>query len=71
MVFSVSSAKVTGDTVYNMLRLTEVDIDADERPRNPHKIKSCEVGSVIIRGYSTEMVVEEELVTTPPFKAVR
>ncbi|XP_004583795.2 spliceosome-associated protein CWC27 homolog [Ochotona princeps] len=35
--------KVTGDTVYNMLRLTEVDIDADERPRNPHKIRSCEV----------------------------
>ncbi|KAG3266610.1 spliceosome-associated protein CWC27 homolog isoform X1 [Ictidomys tridecemlineatus] len=35
--------KVTGDTVYNMLRLTEVDIDDDERPRNPHKIKSCEV----------------------------
>ncbi|XP_058165284.1 spliceosome-associated protein CWC27 homolog [Dasypus novemcinctus] len=35
--------KVTGDTVYNMLRLTEVDIDGEERPRNPHKIKSCEV----------------------------
>uniref|UniRef100_A0AC11D8X8 CWC27 spliceosome associated cyclophilin n=1 Tax=Ovis aries TaxID=9940 RepID=A0AC11D8X8_SHEEP len=35
--------KVTGDTVYNMLRLTEVDIDDEERPRNPHKIRSCEV----------------------------
>uniref|UniRef100_A0A8C8YT58 Spliceosome-associated protein CWC27 homolog n=1 Tax=Prolemur simus TaxID=1328070 RepID=A0A8C8YT58_PROSS len=35
--------KVTGDTIYNMLRLTEVDIDDDERPRNPHKIRSCEV----------------------------
>ncbi|XP_075397196.1 spliceosome-associated protein CWC27 homolog [Tenrec ecaudatus] len=35
--------KVTGDTVYNMLRLTEVDIDDEERPRNPHKIKSSEV----------------------------
>lgn len=35
--------KITGDTVYNMLRLTEVDIDDNERPRNPHKIKSCEV----------------------------
>lgn len=35
--------KVTGDTVYNMLRLTEVDIGDEERPRNPHKIKSCEV----------------------------
>lgn len=35
--------KVTGDTVYNMLRLTEVDIGEEERPRNPHKIKSSEV----------------------------
>lgn len=35
--------KVTGDTIYNMLRLTEVDIDDEERPRNPHKIKSSEV----------------------------
>ncbi|XP_008576541.1 PREDICTED: peptidyl-prolyl cis-trans isomerase CWC27 homolog isoform X1 [Galeopterus variegatus] len=35
--------KVTGDTVYNMLRLTEVDIGDEERPHNPHKIKSCEV----------------------------
>ncbi|XP_042546877.1 spliceosome-associated protein CWC27 homolog [Dipodomys spectabilis] len=35
--------KVTGDTVYNMLRLTEVDVDEDERPRNPHKIRSSEV----------------------------
>ncbi|XP_005366645.1 spliceosome-associated protein CWC27 homolog isoform X2 [Microtus ochrogaster] len=35
--------KVTGDTIYNMLRLTEVDIDDEERPRNPHRIKSCEV----------------------------
>ncbi|XP_021098646.1 peptidyl-prolyl cis-trans isomerase CWC27 homolog isoform X2 [Heterocephalus glaber] len=35
--------KVTGDTIYNMLRLTEVDIGDEERPRNPHKIKSCEV----------------------------
>ncbi|XP_059273938.1 spliceosome-associated protein CWC27 homolog isoform X2 [Mustela nigripes] len=35
--------KVTGDTVYNMLRLTEVDVDEDERPRNPHRIRSCEV----------------------------
>ncbi|XP_029432164.1 spliceosome-associated protein CWC27 homolog isoform X2 [Rhinatrema bivittatum] len=35
--------KVTGDTVYNMLRLTEVEVDADERAVNPHKIKCCEV----------------------------
>ncbi|KAM4810167.1 spliceosome-associated protein CWC27 homolog [Rhinophrynus dorsalis] len=35
--------KVTGDTIYNILRLTEVDIGEDERPVNPHKIKSTEV----------------------------
>uniref|UniRef100_A0A6I8NFV2 Spliceosome-associated protein CWC27 homolog n=1 Tax=Ornithorhynchus anatinus TaxID=9258 RepID=A0A6I8NFV2_ORNAN len=35
--------KVTGDTVYNMLRLTEVEIDEEERPLNPHKIRSCEI----------------------------
>ncbi|XP_054843397.1 spliceosome-associated protein CWC27 homolog [Eublepharis macularius] len=35
--------KVTGDTIYNMLRLAEVEIDMDERPVNPHKIRSTEV----------------------------
>ncbi|KAK9532251.1 hypothetical protein VZT92_009647 [Zoarces viviparus] len=35
--------KVTGDTVYNMLRLAEVECDNDERPLNPHKIKIAEV----------------------------
>ncbi|KAK2818654.1 hypothetical protein Q5P01_024215 [Channa striata] len=35
--------KVTGDTVYNMLRLADVHCDHDERPHNPHKIKSTEV----------------------------
>uniref|UniRef100_A0A8C1X555 Spliceosome-associated protein CWC27 homolog n=1 Tax=Cyprinus carpio TaxID=7962 RepID=A0A8C1X555_CYPCA len=35
--------KVTGDTVYNMLRLAEVECDRDERPLNPHKIRSTEV----------------------------
>ncbi|XP_064163075.1 spliceosome-associated protein CWC27 homolog isoform X3 [Anguilla rostrata] len=35
--------KVTGDTVYNMLRLAEVECDGDERPLNPHKIRSAEV----------------------------
>ncbi|XP_008299418.1 spliceosome-associated protein CWC27 homolog [Stegastes partitus] len=35
--------KVTGDTVYNMLRLAEVECDAEERPLNPHKIKTAEV----------------------------
>lgn len=35
--------KVTGDTVYNMLRLAEVECDDEERPLNAHKIKSAEV----------------------------
>nr|XP_033786221.1 spliceosome-associated protein CWC27 homolog isoform X2 [Geotrypetes seraphini] len=35
--------KVTGDTIYNMLRLSEVETDAEERAVNPHKIKICEV----------------------------
>ncbi|XP_016894564.1 spliceosome-associated protein CWC27 homolog isoform X2 [Cynoglossus semilaevis] len=35
--------KVTGDTIYNLLRLVEVACDQDERPLNPHKIRSAEV----------------------------
>ena len=38
-----SLRQVTGDTVYNMLRLAEVECDADERPLNPHKIRTAEV----------------------------
>ncbi|KAM9794246.1 spliceosome-associated protein CWC27 homolog isoform 1-T1 [Syngnathus typhle] len=36
-------AKVTGDTVYNMLRLADVACDNNERPLNPHKIRTAEV----------------------------
>ncbi|XP_055009227.1 spliceosome-associated protein CWC27 homolog isoform X1 [Boleophthalmus pectinirostris] len=35
--------KVTGDTVYNMLRLAEVECDCNERPLKPHKIRTTEV----------------------------
>ncbi|NWR38848.1 CWC27 protein, partial [Tachuris rubrigastra] len=35
--------KVTGDTIYNMLRLAEVEVDKEERPLSPHKIRSSEV----------------------------
>lgn len=35
--------KVTGDTVYNMLRLAEVECNNEERPLNPHKIRTAEV----------------------------
>ncbi|XP_063068492.1 spliceosome-associated protein CWC27 homolog [Engraulis encrasicolus] len=35
--------KIAGDTIYNMLRLAEVECDADERPLNPHKVRATEV----------------------------
>uniref|UniRef100_A0A3B3CEQ4 Spliceosome-associated protein CWC27 homolog n=1 Tax=Oryzias melastigma TaxID=30732 RepID=A0A3B3CEQ4_ORYME len=35
--------KVTGDTIYNLLRLAEVECDKDERPLRPHKIRCAEV----------------------------
>ncbi|CAG4958024.1 unnamed protein product [Parnassius apollo] len=35
--------KVTGDTIYNMLKLAEGLIGPDERPEHPHKIKSTVV----------------------------
>lgn len=41
-VFPVST-QVTGDTVYNLLRLAEVQCDSDERPLKPHKIRTAEV----------------------------
>ncbi|KAK3090993.1 hypothetical protein FSP39_016306 [Pinctada imbricata] len=33
--------KVTGNTVYNLSKLQEVEIDDNERPVHPHKIKSA------------------------------
>ncbi|NXF07298.1 CWC27 protein, partial [Smithornis capensis] len=35
--------QVTGDTIYNMLRLADVEVDKEERPLSPHKIRSSEV----------------------------
>ncbi|KAK7489039.1 hypothetical protein BaRGS_00019700 [Batillaria attramentaria] len=35
--------KVVGDTLYNMLKLQEVEIDASERPVEPHRILHTEV----------------------------
>ncbi|XP_056146692.1 spliceosome-associated protein CWC27 homolog [Lampris incognitus] len=35
--------KITGDTIYNMLRLSEVECDREERPLNPHKMRTTEV----------------------------
>ncbi|XP_022672591.1 peptidyl-prolyl cis-trans isomerase CWC27 homolog isoform X2 [Varroa destructor] len=35
--------KVAGDTLYNMLKLEDVDVDADDRPTFPQKIRRAEV----------------------------
>lgn len=42
----LNPTQVTGDTVYNMLRLAEVECNSEERPLNPHKIRTTEVFSV-------------------------
>lgn len=34
---------MTGDSIYNLLRLGEVDADKDDRPLQPPKILSVEV----------------------------
>ena len=38
--------QVTGNTVYNMLKLGEVEVDAEDRPVYPPKIKSAEVSPI-------------------------
>ena len=35
--------KVTGDTIYNMIKLAEVDVGPNERPEFPHKIQKTKV----------------------------
>lgn len=45
LFFYPLSAQVTGDTIYNLLRLAEVQCDGDERPLKPHKIRTAEVFS--------------------------
>ena len=35
--------KVTGNTVFNLLRMGDVDVDANERPVDPIKVLSIEV----------------------------
>ena len=38
--------KITGHTVYNILKISEVECDEDERPLQPPVIQSCEVCTV-------------------------
>lgn len=35
--------KVTGDTIYNMIRFNDIDVDEDNRPHNPPKIKGAQI----------------------------
>ena len=35
--------KVVGDTIYNMIKLQEVEVDPDDRPMHPHKILRTKV----------------------------
>ena len=40
--------KVGGETIYNMIKLSESQIDANERPLYPHKINKVRENSKII-----------------------
>ncbi|KAL4717893.1 hypothetical protein ACJJTC_005738 [Scirpophaga incertulas] len=55
--------KVTGDTIYNVLKLAEGLIGPDDRPDHPHKIKDAEVlinpfDDIVPRVTETKKVVE-------------
>lgn len=49
LFFYPVSTQVTGDTIYNLLRLAEVQCDGEERPLKPHKIRTTEVFSSSFR----------------------
>lgn len=58
-------AKVTGNTLYNMLKLEDGLVDQDDRPIYPHKIISCKVLSnpfsdIVPRAISNEEKAEPE-----------
>ena len=52
--------KVTGDTVYNMIKLEEGVIDADERPKYPHKIIKTVVLNNPFEDIEPRMVAKKE-----------
>lgn len=59
--------KVTGNTLFNMLKLEESLVDGDDRPLYPHKISSCKVLSnpfedIVPRVFEKEKHVVEEKV---------
>ncbi|XP_056397276.1 spliceosome-associated protein CWC27 homolog [Hyla sarda] len=67
--------KVTGETIYNLLRLAEVDIGEEDRPVNPHKIRSSEVlfnpFDDIIPRVTKKLKKEEEEVKQPKVKGTK
>lgn len=42
-VINIYIFQVGGDTIYNMIRLQDVDVDANDRPTFPLKIKHTKV----------------------------
>lgn len=40
---NVETGKVSGDTIYNLLKLGESEIDSNERPLHPHRINKVKV----------------------------
>lgn len=44
IILGIICFQVTGDTMYNLLRLGEVETDKNDRPLDPPKILSIEVG---------------------------
>ncbi|KAH9372374.1 hypothetical protein HPB48_014059 [Haemaphysalis longicornis] len=57
--------KVAGDTLYNMLRLEEGLVDADDRPLHPHRIISTQVlvnpfDDIVPRTTKTQEAAQEE-----------
>jgi len=41
--YDILNYKVAGDTIYNMLKMEDCEVDRDDRPLFPPKIKSTEV----------------------------
>lgn len=42
--------QITGNTVYNIGKLQEVEVDQHDRPHHPHKIKSTHVSKGHVNG---------------------
>jgi len=57
--------KVSGDTIYNVLRMAELEVDGDERPLEPPFIKKCEIlnnpfDDIIVRDIQHHPVEKEK-----------